>query len=198
MKNRVMWMLMVCGMASIGIVPLSEADFLSDLLANPPQAPYVDRQGVAARAGGRTALEKRSTAYRDARPQSRTVLITPQGPSLRHHREIARSGHVAAAKPRSNVAMRPRTNQALASNLRPASAPHVATRPRVASRPAPAVRGRHAYQRNYSPRVQPPLTAPVRAAASDGLCADLPSTACVCGSAQLLSGVLLSRMGHQQ
>jgi hypothetical protein len=159
-NTRVMWMLMVCGMASIGIVPVSEADFLSDLLANPPQAPYADTREDAARPVDKPVLRASGARYQDARPQSRTVLITPQGAQPRNRGVAAQALRASAATPRANVAIRPITKQALASNLRPASAPQIATPARVADRRTAAVRSRQANQQNHPRQIRRALPAP--------------------------------------
>ncbi len=93
MKKRVMWMLMLCGMASIGIVPVSEADFLSDLLANPPQAPYVDRQGEAARPG------EQASPPTEWRGVSRRPASKPHRPDHTPGRSVAQSKRSRSISP---------------------------------------------------------------------------------------------------
>jgi len=105
-------------------------------------------------------LRTSSAPYQDVQPQTRTVLITPQGAQPRNRSAAAQALRASAATPRANVATRPITRQALASNLRPASAPQIATRTRVADRRIAAVRSRQANQQNHSRQIRRALPAP--------------------------------------
>ena len=158
MNTRVMCMLMACGMASIGMVPLSNADILSDLLANPPQAPYVDRQGEAARTRENPVPTRGRAPYQEVRPQSRTVMITPENAQQQSRSAAGQALRALTGPSRANVANGPLTSRALASSLRPASAPQTATRTRVESRPG--TRNGHATQQTRPRRIQHALTTP--------------------------------------
>lgn len=128
MKTKLALMLMLCGMASVAIVPVSQADILSELMANPPVAPNVDRQGPVARPAHSTAVQRARSTYEGTRPHTRTVLITPTGAQSSPQR-------VAAAQPlraseiehRQHPRMKPTARHELAQDLRPASASGIAS-----------------------------------------------------------------------
>jgi hypothetical protein len=164
---------MFCGLASACIVPVSDADFLSDLMANPPQASYADRQGATAavRPVDPPELRQSSVAQRDAVPQRRAVMISPESANTRSGRAADQTLGASQAKPRRAIPMRSVVRQKIASNLRTASAPSVAKRAGIAHRQAGALREATAYQRNQAPRVSrvyQPLTAPDTQAARTG------------------------------
>ena len=157
MIARVALMLMVCGMASAGIVPVSEADILSDLMANPPLAPTVGRQGPTARPANKPVLRQSRVAYQDARPQSRTVLITPGGTRSMDRRVADRPVPAASPRQRANDSIRPLTRQAVASDLRFATASHVTKPVRVATRQTRVMRAKTSYRQNRPRGTQPLL-----------------------------------------
>jgi hypothetical protein len=153
MKTKNVLMLVLCAIASAGIVPVAEADILSRLMANPPQAPYVDEQVQAAQ---KPALQKSTVGSQDSRHQSRTVLITPGSAQSTRQHVPAQALQTSQLRPQAAVSMKSVSRQAAASELRPASAPPAARHVQVADRQTSDVRGKKA-----QPRVQQRQTQPV-------------------------------------
>lgn len=150
MRTKLALMLMLCGIASVAMVTASQADILSQLMANPPLAPNVDRQGPVARPAHATAPQRTRSAHEGTRPQTRTVLITPTGAQSSPQRVAAAQPFRAAEiEPQQYAQVKPTTRHALATDLRPASVPGAASRVRVA-RKSPVVRA----QRSHPPMQQ--------------------------------------------
>lgn len=158
MKTKVALMFMLCGMASFGIVPVSEADILTDLMANPPQARYVEDQDSTARPVARQRSQASRPVYNDARPQSRTVLITPGGTQAVAPRvavQPLRASHVDL-QPRQRV--QPVTRHASVSEPRRVTDSAAAKKAQIARRHVAALRTER-YNQRITPRQPQPLLA---------------------------------------